>query len=71
MDAEREGGLPEIGRAFLIFSNCDRHSPTILGDTACTTAGLVYPCEIRKLSIVEIQALASYPEDFSSLGATG
>jgi DNA (cytosine-5)-methyltransferase 1 len=49
---------------FLWFS-----SPTILGDTGCTTAGLVHPYEIRKLSIAKIKALASYPEEFQFVGS--
>ena len=44
-------------------------SPTILGDTAGTTAGLVHPYEIRKLTIAEVKALASYPEEFQLVGS--
>jgi site-specific DNA-cytosine methylase len=53
----------------LIRPDPERPSPTILGDTGCTTAGLVHPYEIRKLSIAEIKALASYPEEFQFVGS--
>jgi site-specific DNA-cytosine methylase len=53
----------------LIRLNPDRPSPTILGDTGCTTAGLVHPYEIRKLTIAEIKALASYPDEFQFVGS--
>jgi DNA (cytosine-5)-methyltransferase 1 len=43
-------------------------SPTIVGDTGCTTAGLVHPY-VRKLTIAEIKALASYPEEFQLIGS--
>ncbi len=48
----------------------ERPSPSILGDTGCTTAGLVHPYEVRKLSIAEIKTLASYPKDPGSWVAT-
>jgi DNA (cytosine-5)-methyltransferase 1 len=44
-------------------------SPTIVGDTGCTTAGLVHPYEVRKLTIAKIKALASCPEEFQLLGS--
>jgi site-specific DNA-cytosine methylase len=44
-------------------------SPTILGNTGCTTAGKVHPCEIQKLHIAEIKALASYREEFRLVGS--
>ena len=53
----------------LIRLDPERPSPTILGDTGCTTAGLVHPYEIRKLTIAEIKALASYPEEFQLVGS--
>ncbi len=59
-----------IGRHFgLVRLDPEKPSPTILGDTGCTTAGLVHPYEIRKLSIAEIKALASYPEEFLLVGS--
>lgn len=54
----------------LVRLDPERPSPTNLGDTGCTTAGRVHPYEVRKLSIAEIKALASYPKDPSSWGAT-
>ena len=53
----------------LIRLDPERPSPTILGDTGCTTAGLVHPYEIRKLTIAEIKAFASYPEEFQLVGS--
>ena len=53
----------------LVRLDPEKPSPTILGDTGCTTAGLVHPYEIRKLSIAEIKALASYPEEFVLVGS--
>jgi site-specific DNA-cytosine methylase len=53
----------------LIRLDPERPSPTILGDTGCTTAGLVHPYEIGKLTIAEIKALASYPEEFQLAGS--
>jgi DNA (cytosine-5)-methyltransferase 1 len=53
----------------LVRLDPEKPSPTILGDTGCTTAGLVHPYEIRKLSIAEIKALASYPEEFQLVGS--
>jgi len=53
----------------LIRLDPDRPSPTILGDTGCTTAGLIHPYAIRKLTINEIKALASYPEEFRLEGS--
>ena len=53
----------------LVRLNPEKPSPTILGDTGCTTAGLVHPYEIRKLTIAEIKALASYPPAFELMGS--
>ncbi len=53
----------------LIRLDPEKPSPTILGDTGCTTAGLVQPYEVGKLSIAEIKALASYPEEFQLMGS--
>ena len=48
--------------------NPEKPSPTILSGTGGTTTGLVHPYEIRKLTIAEIKALASYPEAFRFTG---
>jgi len=53
----------------LIRLHLERPSPTILGDTGCTTAGSVHPYEIRKLTITEIKALASYLREFQPVGS--
>jgi site-specific DNA-cytosine methylase len=52
----------------LVRLDLEKPSPTILGDTGCTTAGLVHPWEIRKLTIDEIKTLASYPRKFQFIG---
>src|SRR5512143_2001334 len=48
--------------------NPEKPSPTILSGTGGTTTGLIHPYEIRKLTIAEIKALASYPQGFQFLG---
>jgi site-specific DNA-cytosine methylase len=48
----------------LVQLDPERPSPTILSGTGGTTTGLIHPYEIRKLTIAEIKALASYPEEF-------
>lgn len=53
----------------LVRLDPERPSPTILGDTGCTTARCVHPHEIRKLCIPEIKALAFYSEDFQFIGS--
>ncbi len=53
----------------LIRLDPKRPSPTVLGNTGCTTAGLVHPYEILKLTIAEIKALTSYPEEFQLVGS--
>ena len=53
----------------LIRLNPEKPSPTILSGTGGTTTGLVHPYEIRKLTIDEIKALASYPEEFQFVGS--
>ena len=53
----------------LVRLDPEKPSPTILGDTGCTTAGLVHPYVLRKLTIDEIKALASYPEEFQLTGS--
>jgi len=52
----------------LIRLNPEKPSPTILRGTGGTTTGLIHPYEIRRLTIDEIKALASYPEEFRLLG---
>jgi site-specific DNA-cytosine methylase len=53
----------------LIRLDPERPSPTIMSATGGTTTGLVHPYEIRKLTIAEIKALASYPEEFQFVGS--
>ncbi len=53
----------------LVRLDPEKPSPTILGDTGCTTAGLVHPYAVRKLTIAEIKALASFPEGFHLVGS--
>jgi site-specific DNA-cytosine methylase len=53
----------------LVRLDPERPSPTILSGTGGTTTGLVHPYEIRKLTIAEIKALASYPEEFQFVGS--
>ena len=53
----------------LVRLDPERPPPMIIGDTGCTTAGLVHPYEIRKLSIAGIKAVASYPEEFHFVGS--
>lgn len=62
-------GLEKKRHFGLVRLDPEKPSPTILGDTGCTTAGLVHTYEIRKLSIAEIKALASYPEAFQLAGS--
>jgi len=42
----------------------ERPSPTIVKSTGGSTTGLIHPYEIRRLTIPEVKALASYPEQF-------
>ncbi len=53
----------------LIRLDPKKPSPTILSGTGGTTTGLIHPYEIRKLTIAEIKALASYPENFQFVGS--
>lgn len=53
----------------MIRLDTERPSPTILGGTGGTTTGLIHPYEIRKLTIAEIKALASYPGEFQFEGS--
>ena len=53
----------------LVHLDPGKPSPTILGNTDCTTAGLVHPYVLRKLTIDEIKTLASYPEEFRLVGS--
>jgi site-specific DNA-cytosine methylase len=52
----------------LIRLDPEKPSPTILSGTGGTTTGLIHPYEIRRLTIPEIKALASYPEAFHFKG---
>lgn len=52
----------------LIRLNPEKPSPTILRGTGGTTTGLIHPYYIRRLTIAEIRALASFPEGFQIQG---
>jgi len=52
----------------LIVLDPEKPSPTILSGIGGTTTGLVHPWEIRKLTIDEAKALASYPKAFEIRG---
>jgi site-specific DNA-cytosine methylase len=53
----------------LIRLNPEKPSPTILRGTGGTTTGLIHPWDIRRLTIAEIKALASFPETFRIHGS--
>lgn len=53
----------------LIRLNPEKPSPTILRGTGGTTTGLIHPWDIRRLTIPEIKALASFPEQFQIQGS--
>jgi site-specific DNA-cytosine methylase len=53
----------------LIRLNPERPSPTIVKSTGGSTTGLIHPYEIRRLTIPEVKALASYPEQFIIQGS--
>lgn len=53
----------------LIRLDPEKPSSTILSGTGGTTTGLVHPYEIRRLTIPEIKALASYPKGFQFKGS--
>jgi DNA (cytosine-5)-methyltransferase 1 len=46
----------------------DKPSPTIVKDAGNTTTGMIHPYEIRKLTISEIKALASFHSDYQLNG---
>ena len=52
----------------LVRLDPEKPSPTILSGTGGTTTGLIHPWAVRKLTISEIKALASYPEGFRFVG---
>jgi site-specific DNA-cytosine methylase len=52
----------------LIRLNPEKPSPTILRGTGGTTTGLIHPYDVRRLTITEIKALASFPEQFQMQG---
>jgi site-specific DNA-cytosine methylase len=52
----------------LIRLNPEKPSPTILRGTGGTTTGLIHPWCLRRLTISEIKALASFPEHFQIQG---
>jgi site-specific DNA-cytosine methylase len=53
----------------LIRLDPERPSPTILRGTGGTTTGLVHPYQVRRLTISEIKALASFPNQFQMQGS--
>jgi site-specific DNA-cytosine methylase len=53
----------------LIRLNPEKPSPTILRGTGGTTTGLIHPYGLRRLTITEIKALASFPEQFQIQGS--
>ena len=52
----------------LVKLDPEKPLPTILSGVGGTTTGLVHPWEIRKLTIEEAKALASYPAAFDIRG---
>lgn len=52
----------------LIRLNPEKPSPTILRGTGGTTTGLIHPYDVRRLTISEIKALASFSEQFQMQG---
>jgi DNA (cytosine-5)-methyltransferase 1 len=53
----------------LIRLNPEKISPTILRGTGGTTTGLIHPWDVRRLTTVEIKALASFPEQLQMQGS--
>jgi hypothetical protein len=53
----------------LVRLNPEKPSPTILRGTGGTTTGLIHPWVLRRLTIAEIKALASFPEQFQIQGS--
>ena len=53
----------------LIRLDPEKPSPTILRGTGGTTTGLIHPWHLRRLTIAEIKALASFPEQFQIQGS--
>jgi site-specific DNA-cytosine methylase len=53
----------------LIRLNPEKPSPTILRGTGGTTTGLIHPYDVRRLTIAEIKALASFPDQFVIQGS--
>ena len=69
MDLGRRAGGDEKKNHFgLVVLDPEKPSPTILSGIGGTTTGLVHPWEIRKLTIDEAKALASYPKAFEIRG---
>ncbi len=52
----------------LIRLDPDRPCPTIPKSVGGSTTGLVHPTEIRRITMSEAKALASYPEGFRLVG---
>ena len=53
----------------LIRLDPEKPSPTILKDMGGSTAGLIHPQAIRRLTIDEIKAIASFPPEFVLQGS--
>ena len=53
----------------LVRLDPEKPSPTILKDMGGSTAGLIHPQEIRRLTIDEIKAIASFPPQFVLQGS--
>jgi len=53
----------------LVKLDPEKPSPTILRGTGGTTTGLIHPWHLRRLTIAEIKALASFPKQFQIQGS--
>jgi site-specific DNA-cytosine methylase len=53
----------------LIRLNPEKPSPTVTKSVGGSTTGLIYPYSLRRLTITEIKALASFPEQFQMQGS--
>ena len=52
----------------LVRVNPEKPSPTITKSVGGSTTGLIHPWEIRRLTISEVKAIASFPEAFALQG---
>jgi DNA (cytosine-5)-methyltransferase 1 len=53
----------------LIRLNPEKPSPTVTKSVGGSTTGLIHPYCLRRLTIAEIKALASFPEQFQIQGS--